>query len=115
MLTIERVRKFARRARRYIQAYYVLEHVNKRQGDGTELEGDFDEIDTSLKENGEHVTPKLIENLVKAFKSHRAALDFDRKFIKSCMRKESDALAKSSSSKIKDEHKPGVLVEHADM
>jgi hypothetical protein len=62
------VRKCARRARQYIQAYYVIEVL--KQGDGGE--------------NGiDKVTLPMIEKLTKDFKTHRsAAIDFDGKFKK---------------------------------
>jgi hypothetical protein len=65
ILTTELVRKLSRRARAYICAYFAL-HESKRNGDGTPL-----------------LTLPLIERLVKAFKTHRAAVDFDAGFVNS--------------------------------
>ena len=58
------VRKLSRRARAYISAYYSL-YESKRNGD--------DDTPT--------LTLPLIERLVKAFKTHRAAIDFDAGFM----------------------------------
>ena len=58
------VRKLSRRARAYICAYYsIYESKNN------------DNVDTPT------LTLPLIERLVKAFKTHRAALDFDAGFV----------------------------------
>ena len=63
------VRKCARRARQYIQAYYVIEVLKQGDEDGGE--------------NGiDKVTLPMIEKLTKDFKTHRSAIDFDGKFIK---------------------------------
>ena len=63
ILTTKTVRKLLRWARAYICAYYSL-YESKRNGD-----------DTST------LTLPLIECLVKAFKTHRAAIDFDAGFV----------------------------------
>ena len=63
MIGIERVRRFSRRARRYICSYFVM-HDQMAEGD------------VQMKVNLEK-----IEDLVKQFKTHRCALDFDKKFI----------------------------------
>lgn len=65
-LNKKRIRKFSRRARGYICAYYHLAH---RDEDKTIAVG-------------ENISPALIERMVKLFKTHRCALDFERKFIK---------------------------------
>jgi hypothetical protein len=57
------VRKLSRRARAYICAYFALEY-NKNNNQETPA-----------------VTLAFIERLVKAFKTHRAALDFDAGFV----------------------------------
>jgi hypothetical protein len=57
------VRKLSRRARAYICAYFELEY-NKNNDQETPA-----------------VTLAFIERLVKAFKTHRAALDFDAGFV----------------------------------
>jgi hypothetical protein len=63
ILTTKTVRKLSRRARAYICAYYAL-YESKCMGD---------DIPT--------LTLPLIERLVKAFKTHRAAIDFDSGFV----------------------------------
>ena len=65
-LNKQRVRKFARRARGYICAYYHLAYGS-------------DEHNIAV---GEHISPAIIERIVKMFKTHRCALDFEGKFIK---------------------------------
>ena len=64
-LTTERIRRFARRAQGYLCAYYCL-HYNAQE----------DEIN-----DGEQISPQKIERLVKDFKTHRCALDFELNFI----------------------------------
>ena len=63
VLTIEVVRKLSRRARAYICAYFALFESKNRGNNDTIL------------------TLPLIERLVKAFKTHCVAIDFDSKFI----------------------------------
>ena len=60
----ERVRRFARRALGYLCAYYRLQYTE--DGDAPQ---------------GETISPQQIERLVKDFKTHRYALDFEFKFI----------------------------------
>jgi hypothetical protein len=59
------VRKLSRRARAYICAYYTL-YESKCKGDD---------------DTPETLTLPLIERLVKAIKTHRAAIDFDAAFV----------------------------------
>ena len=63
ILAIKTVRKLSRWARAYICAYYAL-YESKCMGN---------DIPT--------LTLPFIERLVKAFKSHRAAIDFDAGFV----------------------------------
>jgi hypothetical protein len=63
VLTTKTVRKLSRRARAYICAYYSLYKSASRGDDMTK------------------VTLPLIEHPVKAFKTHRAAIDFDAGFV----------------------------------
>ena len=65
ILTTKTVRKLSRRARAYICAYYAL-YESKCKGDD---------------DTPETLTLPLIERLVKAFKTHRAAIDFDAGFV----------------------------------
>jgi hypothetical protein len=63
ILPIKTVHKLSRRARAYISAYYAL-YESKRKGDDTPT-----------------LTLPLIEHLVKAFKTHRAVINFDAGFV----------------------------------
>jgi hypothetical protein len=63
ILSTKTVRKLSRRARAYICAYYSL-YESKRNGDDMPT-----------------LTLPLIERLVKSFKTHRAAIDFDAGFL----------------------------------
>ena len=54
------------------------------------------DIKDFLKAEGETITPQLIERMTRAFKSHRCALDFDKGFINACLKKDIDAIEKSS-------------------
>ena len=71
VLTTERMRKFARRARQYICAYYKIHHDEQAAK----------EANTELTDTGA-ATPIKLEKLVKEFKTHRCAMDFDTKFCK---------------------------------
>jgi hypothetical protein len=72
---LERVRKFSRRARRYMVAYYLLGTK------GNEVFNDDEEM-AKLNDTGNRATPIKIEKLVKLQKAHRCAFDFDRGFIR---------------------------------
>ena len=73
-LTIERRRKFARRARRYLLAYLALAKF-KREAT-PEDEGAAKEVTMSAA---------LIEKIVKQYKNHRCILDQERGFIRQVM------------------------------
>ena len=75
-ITKMHVRKFARKARRYTCAYYVLDHNLKPSSDRFVDENGKMVIDLT----GSSTLPS-IERLVKQFKTHRCALDFATKFI----------------------------------
>ena len=62
-----KVRIFARRARGYLCAYHRLAEENEEAGSN----------------ECEHISPQQIEKLVKDCKTHRCAMDFDNKYIKS--------------------------------
>ncbi len=68
-LTKEMVRRFSRRARHYILAYFYIEHEQEK----------------NMDEEGLHELN--IERIKKEFKTHRSAIDFDEKFINHCFRK----------------------------
>ncbi len=67
VLTTPTVRKLSRRARAYVCAYYALHQQTQQNNDN----------------NVPSLTLPLIERLVKAFKTHRAAVDFDTGFVNS--------------------------------
>jgi hypothetical protein len=69
LLTTQRIRKFSRRARQYICAYYKIYIEQQQQQTETHL------VD-------EATTPVKLEKLVKLFKTHRCAMDFDSSFCK---------------------------------
>jgi hypothetical protein len=70
VLTTEWVRKFLQRAHEYICAYHAL-HQGISSAEPMDTTSAGDEVATLVK----------IEKLVKAFKTHRCALDFDKGFI----------------------------------
>ena len=63
VLTTTRMRKFSRRARQYIMAYKAI--LSRR----------------NLPNHQNSMTEPLIEKVVKVFRTHRSAADFDSKFI----------------------------------
>ena len=65
ILSTKMVRKLSRRAQSYIFAYFAL---HKSKNNGNDMPS---------------LTLPLIERLVKAFKTHRAAVDFDAGFVNS--------------------------------
>jgi hypothetical protein len=67
VLTKERVRRFAARARAYICTYYYLE----RETAGVHV----------CPADNQQLLFKKIEQLMKRFKTHRCALDFDKSFV----------------------------------
>ena len=71
VLTTERIRTFSRRARAYICAYYKL-WTEKQQRAGQA-------VNTHHDDNSD---PISIAKLVKKFKTHCCALDFDHSFCK---------------------------------
>ena len=71
ILTTERVRLFAKRARSYVCAYYQLHHSGIN---------DHDILDANLPEQVK------IERLAKKYKTHRSAVDFNAGFITSVVK-----------------------------
>ena len=69
-LNKERVRRMAGRARAYIIAYLKIEEAEAAGGDSGAGE-------KGISSN----TYEMIEKMVKSYKTHRSALDFDLKFI----------------------------------
>ena len=76
VLTIERVHKFSQRVWGYIIAYHMLHEQRQEQGQDKQTTG------TTASYN---IMPDKIESLIKDFKTHRCALDFDKGFIKATM------------------------------
>jgi hypothetical protein len=76
VLTVERRRLFSKRAREYMLAYSILDNTDET--DSTER--DSKEV-VVKKEKKPHMTAYLIEKIVKQYKSHRSAADFDAGFI----------------------------------
>jgi hypothetical protein len=80
VLNIERIRSFSRRARQYTIAYYTLQlQQNERQ--------EQQQHETFLANGDTQLSSAKIESMVKDFKTHRCALDFDSAFIKSVITK----------------------------
>jgi hypothetical protein len=71
VLMRERVQKFARRARQYIMGYHVM-HLSSQQGNTS----------TDTDHENSAIIPVKLEQMVKKFKTHRCALDFDHSFCK---------------------------------
>ncbi len=69
----EHVRRFSRRARQYICSYHVLH--------STSMEDNNDESVSNMDIRNDKVSLKRLEYIVRQFKTHRCALDFDFKFI----------------------------------
>ena len=76
VLTQTRIRLFSRRARQYILAYYAIQQASD-VANSTMI------ADTTASQ--QQITQVKIEQLIKEFKTHRCAMDFDNSFIKSVM------------------------------
>lgn len=74
VLRKETVRKCARRARSYIQAYYVVEVLRRFEGNNGE--------NVAINQQ---ITLPMIEKLQKEFKTHRSAMSFDGRFIENLL------------------------------
>ena len=67
VITIERVRKYARRARQYMMAYHAV---------------DTGQVDPQTQQDWLKFGPVAVDKLINNFKTHpRCAFDFDYKFI----------------------------------
>jgi hypothetical protein len=75
VLTTERIRTFSRRARAYVCAYYSMWTEKQREQEQTAVEATATSSPVSVTSD-----PVNIEKLVKRFKTHRCALDFDHAF-----------------------------------
>ncbi len=69
VLTLERVHKISRRASEYIQAYHTLHEQSQEHEDQQQH--------TTGTTTTYNITLDKIESLIKDFKMHRCALDFD--------------------------------------
>ena len=79
-LTTEQIQRFSKHARDCICAYFALHHEQNRNNEETNCMTTTMMMTTSLcKPN--IPTPVKIEKLVKDFKTHQCALDFDHGFI----------------------------------
>ena len=79
VLTKERVRKFAARARAYICTDYYLER-------DTNSSDDIDDTPAAKQQ----LLYKKIEQLMKRFKAHRCALDFDTHFVLTVLKEQDE-------------------------
>ncbi|KAI2509347.1 hypothetical protein MHU86_5100 [Fragilaria crotonensis] len=70
VITIERVRKYARRARQYLMAYHAI---------------DSGQVDAQTRHDCLKYGPVAVDKLINNFKTHRCAFDFDYKFIMEAM------------------------------
>ena len=88
VLTKERVEKFASRARAYICTYHHLEKAAQTApAAGSAASVDSMSVVGAPKQQ---LLYTEIERLMKAFKGHRCALDFDRGFVTSSLKEEQD-------------------------
>jgi hypothetical protein len=84
VLATNHVRSFSRWDRQYTLAYHALNLQQQQQASG-----EADNIVATLQ-NEAQITPAKIEHMVKEFKTHCCAMDFDGAFIKSVMVKKED-------------------------
>ena len=89
MLTKQRIEKFASRARAYICTYHHLQQKNKENAAGVVA---IDDENPTTTNTASHVATGAtkqellyseIDRLMKNFKAHRCALDFERGFVNS--------------------------------
>jgi hypothetical protein len=89
VLTKQRIEKFASRARAYICTYHHLQQKNKENAAGVVA---IDDENPTTTNTASHVATGAtkqellyseIDRLMKNFKAHRCALDFDRGFVNS--------------------------------
>ncbi len=77
VLTIQRRRLFSKRAREYMVAYSILDNNNSEE----EVDKNNSNDNGKQEETKPQMTAYLIEKIVKQYKSHRSAADFDAGFI----------------------------------
>ena len=76
-ITTELARKFSKRARKYMLAYQALDSDEIKEQTTTETTG---------------ISKQMIEKMIKIVSSHRAALDFDRRYLDRIITKEGFSL-----------------------
>ena len=79
VLTKVRIAKFAARAQSYICTYYHLEQLRRQNANPNS-----DDREATPKD--QELLYSEIERLMKAFRGHRCALDFDRGFVHSVLK-----------------------------
>jgi hypothetical protein len=84
-LTKELIRAFSRRARQYICAYQAWHQQSS--SNSNEITGD---------QNG--ISAHIIEKLIKKFKTHRAVIDFDNRFVAVQVKMEEEMASEGSMS-----------------
>jgi DNA modification methylase len=77
VLTICRRRLFSKRAREYMVAYSILDNNNNEE----EVDKNNSDDNGKQEKTKPQMTAYLIEKIVKQYKSHRSAADFDAGFI----------------------------------
>lgn len=77
VITVQRVRAFSRRARQYTLAYYAMQQQQQ------------EDASTTINEQSQ-LTAVKIEQMVKQFKTHRCAIDFDGAFIRAVIIKKEE-------------------------
>jgi hypothetical protein len=66
VISVKRIRKFAKRARQYLIAYYVI---------------DSGQVSAEMQHDFSKYGPVGLEKLIATFRTHRCAMDFDYKFV----------------------------------
>ena len=86
--------KYSRQARQYIVAYAELDKENTR------LVSDQDGNDYTANRTTNRVTLTMakIEKMIKCYKTHRSAIDFDKSFIARAMSEQQQLLSNSTNT-----------------
>ena len=66
VISIERIRRFAKRARQYLLAYHAI---------------DSGQVSAEVQQECSKYGPVALEKLLREFRTHRCAMDFDFKFV----------------------------------
>jgi hypothetical protein len=66
VISVQRIRKFARRARQYLIAYHAI---------------DSGQVSAEIQQDCSKYGPVALEKLLREFKTHRCVMDFDSKFV----------------------------------